>query len=154
VTLGFIVVLLGGGGGYKAYTAYRDGTLTAGLLTAIAVGLLVLLLAVLVVVVLRSRGRARGDNRARHLAPPGELSGIRPTDTRRSAARLLPRVDLRRGDARGLPLGRTVRGKVMLPRLGVRRPARRRPPHRQVRLLLRAGHRRGPRTGGGHLQQG
>lgn len=114
VTLGFIVVLLGGGGGYKAYTAYRDGTLTAGLLTAIAVGLLVLLLAVLVVVVLRSRGRARGDNRARHLAPPGELSGIRPTDTRRSAARLLPGVDLRRGDARGLPLGRTVRGKVML----------------------------------------
>lgn len=114
VPAAFLVVLGGGLGGFKLYTAHRDGTLSTGLLALIAAAVVLVLIGVVVALVLRARGRARGDARARHLAPPAELAGIKPTDARRSATRLLPGVDLKNADNLGLPLGATVRGKVVL----------------------------------------
>jgi hypothetical protein len=114
VPAAFLVLLGGGLGGYKLYAAYRNGALPTGLLLLVVAAVVLPLLVAVVVVVLRLRGRRRGDQRARFLAAPGELSGIKPTDARRSAARLLPGVDLRNPDNLGLPLGQTVRGKVVL----------------------------------------
>jgi hypothetical protein len=112
---GVLIVVLGGGlGGYRLYAAHKAGTLPTSLLVAILTGVLLVVVAVGVAVVRMLRGRARGDGKARHLAPPAELTGIKPTDARRSAARLLPGADLKNPDNLGVPLGRTVRGKVVL----------------------------------------
>lgn len=62
----------------------------------------------------RGRGRARTDTALTHLAGPGELVGLTPTQVAASAARLRPTAAPDAPDSHGVLIGETVRSRMAL----------------------------------------